>query len=299
MLNLLQPQLAAVVGARNVSPGYLAQRSLSVALFPANDPTLREATPAGVHALTLADVRDYYQHAFRPDLTTLVVIGKVTPAQARATIEKYFGAWTASGPAPDTELPVVPPNKPTSVTVPDASRVQDTVQLAQALSLTRADPDYYALELGNAVLGGGFYSTRLSIQMRKNTGLVYTVGSQLQAGRTRGVYFIYYACDPNNVARAAGIATQEVADMQKAPPSADELTRVKALLLRQIPLSEASIDQIAEGFVTRRDLDLPLDEPTRAAQRYIDLTGEQVQAAFRKWMRPDSMARVVRGPPPS
>jgi zinc protease len=299
VMALLQPQLTAMIGARNASPGYLYQHSMVSALFPPGDPSLRQATPATVRALTLDDVHDYYQRVFRPDLTTIVVIGHVSPAQARATIEKYFGAWRASGPRPDTDLPVAPPNKAAIVTVPDASRVQDEVSLAQTLGLTRANPDYYALELGNAVLGGGFYSTRLSVQMRKNRGLVYGVGSQLQAGRTRSVYIINYACDPKNVGQAAAIATQEVADMQKAPPTMDELTRVKALLLRQIPLAEASTDLIAEGFLNRRELDLPLDEPTRAAQRYIQLTGDQVQAAFRKWMRPDAMVRVVRGPPPS
>jgi len=299
VMALLQPQLENAIASRNASPGYLSERSLTAALFPRGDPALRESSAASVHSLTMQDVRDYYQRVYRPDLTTIVVIGHITPVQARATIAKYFGAWTASGPKPDTDLPVAPPNRVSVVTVPDASRVQDTVDLAQDLSLTRANPDYYALELGNAVLGGGFYSTRLSVQMRKNLGLVYTVGAQLQAGRTRSVYTIYYACDPKNVARAATIAIQEVADMQKAPASEDELTRAKALLLRQIPLSEASIDQIAEGFLTRRELDLPIDEPTRAAERYIQLTGAEVQAAFRKWMRPNDMVRVVRGPPPS
>jgi zinc protease len=295
-MSFLQPQLAAMVAARDKSPAYLSQRSMVKALFPPQDPSQRQATAESVHSLTLQDVWDYYHKVYRPDMTTIVVIGKITPEQAQAVIAKYFGAWSATGPKPDTDLPTAPPNSPSVVAVPDASRVQDIVELAQTLSLTRSDPDYYALELGNAVLGGGFYSTRLSIQMRKNTGLVYTVGSQLQAGRTRGVYIIYYACDPQNVARAAGIATQEVAAMQKAPPSADELMRVKALLLRQIPLREASTDAIAEGFIERRELNLPLDEPTRAAQRYIDLTGQDVQAAFKKWMRPDAMVRVVRGP---
>ena len=298
-MNLLQPQLVAVVAGRNKSPGYLAQRSLSAALFPPTDPSLRQATPESVRALTLQDVRSYYRRVFRPDLTTIVVIGQVTPAQARASIEKYFGGWQNQGPKPDTDLPAVPNNPARMVNVPDESRVQDTVELAQTLALTRTSPDYYALQLGNAVLGGGFYSTRLSIQMRKNTGLVYTVGSQLQAGRTRAVYMIYYACDPQNVARAADIATEEVAGMKRAPARPDEIMRVKALLLRQIPLSEDSTDAIAAGFLNRRDLDLPLDEPTIAARRYIALTAAEVQAAFRKWMRPQDMVRVVRGPPPN
>jgi len=231
-------------------------------------------------------------------LTTIVVIGHVSAEQARATIEKYFGDWSASGAKPDIDLPQVPPNRASTVAVPDSSRVQDNVTLAQNFALTRSDPDYYALELGSAVLGGGFYSTRLSIELRKNSGLVYSVGSNLQAGRTRGAYFIQYACDPKNVGKAANIAVQEVRDMQTAAVGEDELLRAKALLLRQIPLAESSVDGIAHGLIERREYDLPLDEPWLAAQRYIALTPAEVRAAFQKWMRPDDMVRLTLGPPP-
>jgi zinc protease len=295
---VVSKQLVQIVAARNRSPGYLTQRSLRAALFPPDDPSLREATPEGVRALSLDDVRAYYRRVFRPDLTTIVVIGHISPEQARATIEKYFGEWSADGPKPDTDLPQVPVNGASSVAVPDASRVQDNVILAQNLALTRSDPDFYALELGSAVLGGGFYSTRLSIEMRKNTGLVYSVGSTLQAGRTRGAYYIQYACDPQNVGKAANIAVQELRSMQSAAVGDDELLRVKALLLRQIPLAEASIEGIAHGLIERRDLDLPLDEPWLAARRYIQLTPVEVQAAFNKWMRPDDLVRVTQGPAP-
>src|SRR5262249_38504188 len=102
---VLQPQLAQVVAARRQSPGYLTQRSLRSALYPADDPSLREATPDTVHSLTLEDVRAFHRLAVRPDLTTLVVIGRVTVEQAQATVAKYFGAWSASGPKPPTDLP--------------------------------------------------------------------------------------------------------------------------------------------------------------------------------------------------
>jgi zinc protease len=297
-LDVVAKQYAQVVAARNHSPGYLTQRSLRAALFPPDDPSLREATPESVRALTLEDVRAYYHKVFRPDLTTIVVVGHVSPEQARTTIEKYFGSWSASGARPGTDLPAVPANGPSTVAVPDASRVQDYVLLAQNLALTRSDPDYYALELGSAVLGGGFYSTRLSIELRKNTGLVYSVGSSLQAGRTRGAYFIQYACDPQNVGKAAQIAVQELHDMQHTAVGADELLRAKALLLRQIPLAESSIEGIGHGLIERRELDLPLDEPVSAARRYIALTPADVQAAFQKWLRPDDLVRVTQGPPP-
>lgn len=66
----------------------------------------------------------------------------------------------------------VPLNRPAVIAMPDASRVQDIVVLARTLPLTRSDPDHFRSEHGSAVLGGSFYWTRLSVALRKRTGLV-------------------------------------------------------------------------------------------------------------------------------
>jgi zinc protease len=295
---VMRDQLAQSVAARNQSPGFLTRHSLRQALFPATDPSLRFATPASIHALTPDEVQAYYHTTFRPDLTTIVVIGKVAPQQVRSVIEKYFGSWKAAGPTPPTDLPQVPSNLPGVVAVPDSSRVQDIVVLAQTLPVTRSNPDYYPLQLGDAVLGGSFYSTRLSIALRKQSGLVYSVDSSLEAGRTRSAYLVEYACDPPNVTRAAAIVRREIADMQRTPVGQEELLRVKELLVRQIPLGESSVDEIAGGIIGRVDLGLPLDEPMIAARRYIGLEPGQIQAAFRKWMRPADLVRISEGPAP-
>ena len=297
-LDIIKGQTARVVAAQLKSPGYLMQHSLRVALFPKDDPSLREATPDSVRSLTLDSVKDYYRKAFRPDLTSIVVVGRVTPERARAVVEKYFGDWKAEGPKPLIDLPPVPGNKPDVVAVPDESRVQDSVVLAENIGITRSNPDYYALELGSAVLGGSFYSTRLSIDLRKNAGLVYSVGSDVNAGKTRGNYLVQYACDPGNVSKANAMVVEELKRMQDMPVGADELQRVKALMLRQIPLGEASVARIARGLAGRWDLDLPLDEPTQAAKRYIALGPADIQAAFQKWLRPGDLVRVSQGPTP-
>jgi len=295
---IVRGQFAQIVSTRNETPGFLFGHSLREALFPKTDPSLSYATPQSISSLTLSDVDAYYRAAYRPDLTTIVVIGKIDPARARAIIEKYFGVWTASGPKPQTDLPPVVRNAPSQVTIPDASRVQDVALVAQVLALTRSDPDYYALDLGNAVLGGGFYSSKLSIDLRKNAGLVYSVGSDLNAGKTRSVYLVQYACDPQNVTKASDLILRDIASMQSTATPERELTQVKALLVHQIPLGEASISDIAEGFVARRDLGLPLDEPQIAAKRYIALTPAEVQSAFRKWIRAGDFVRATQGPVP-
>ena len=83
--------VAAAVAGELESPDYLTGKALRAELFPKRDPAQRDATPATVKSLTLQDVKDYYQHVFRPDLTTIVVIGKVTPEKAQTVIAKWFG----------------------------------------------------------------------------------------------------------------------------------------------------------------------------------------------------------------
>jgi len=72
----------------------------------------------------------------------------------------------------------------------------------------------------------------------------------------------------------------------------------KALLLRQLPLRESSEEAVAGGLLARARIGLPLDEPTRAAHHYFDLTAEQVRAAFKTWIQPNGFVEVVRGPAP-
>jgi zinc protease len=293
---IVRDQVAGTVAGRLHSPSYLEERALETRLFPKGDPSLRRATPASVNSLTLASVNRYFHRVYRPDLTTIVVIGNITPQAARATIEKYFGGWTATGRRPPTVPPAVPPNAAGYADVPDATRIQDEVTMGEMLGINRYNPDYYALELGNNVLGGGFYATRFYRDLRETAGLVYTVSSDLDVGRTRGIYEVEFGAEPGNVARAAAMVRRELQQMQASPVSAEELRQAKTLLLAKIPLDEASEDDIAEGLLSRSNLDLPLDEPTVAARHYLLLTAEEVRAAFARHVRPDAMAEIVQGP---
>ncbi len=293
-----KPQMAQYAAGELQSPDHLASQALHVNLFPKDDPTLREATPETISSLTLDDVKNFFASVYRPDLATIVVMGKVTPEQAKATVEKYFGAWQATGPKPPTDLPAVPENKPLQTEVPDSSRVQDSVTLAETLGITRFSPDYYALDLGNEILGGAFYASRFSKDLRESAGLVYTVGSSLQAGKTRSVYSVSYGCDPPNVSKARALVVRDLKALQTSAPDAGELASAKALVLRRIPLGESSFGSIAGGWLGRAAIGLPLDEPFIAAQHYLDMTGAQIQAAFAHWVRPDDLVQVTQGPAP-
>ena len=278
------------------SPEYRTSRALDVGLLPAGDPVLRQVTPATLAKVTLDDVKQFHASTIRPDLTTIVVIGDVSAEEARSVVEKWFGAWRAAGPKPDTTLPPVPPNGPSAVDVPDPQAVQDSVFLAEQLKLNRFDPDYYPLQLGNHVLGGGFYATRLYHDLRQVAGLVYTVDLRLDASKTRTNFAVVYGCNPENVSKARALIQRDLQQMRTEDVSADELHQAKALLLRQISLNDSSEEAMAHGLLARAEIGLPLDEPILAAAKYYSLTAEQVKAAFAKLIRPDDFVQVVRGP---
>jgi zinc protease len=295
---IIQTQLAASVAGELKSPNHIAGHALTTALFPQGDPARRQTTPGSVSALTIDDVKNYYAGAFRPDLTTIVVIGKISPENAAAVVGKYFGNWKAYGEKPDTLFPPAPDNSASATHVPDASRVQDKITLAETLRLTRTNSDYYALQLGNHVLDGESAATRLFRDLREKNGLVYYVFSSFDIGQTRGVYQVEYACDPQNVFKARDVVLNDLKEIQTQPVSEHELYQAKLTLLRDIPLFESSVDYIAQVWLKYSALDMPLDEPIHAGKIYAQLTTNDVQNAFAKWLRPDDLAQVTQGPEP-
>ena len=296
--NVLKPQTAQFIAGQLRSPGYRAGRALEAALFPPKDPALRETTPETVSSLSLDDIKQYYAKTIRPDLTTIAVIGDITPEEARSAIEKSFGDWKAAGPKPEVDLPRVPANKAAAENVPDRTQLQDSVNLSETIPITRFDDDYYPLQLGNHVLGGGFYATRLYHDLRQVNGYVYNVDVVLNAQKTRTIYTVDYACEPQNVSKARQLIQRDLIAMQTENVTPGELQLAKALVLRQLPLGESSEDGVANAIVRRAQIGLPLNEPERAAKRFYELSADDVRAAFAKRIRPDDFVQVVRGPEP-
>ncbi len=277
------------------SPAYRFHRAIAKAVVPAGDPTLRQATPQSVSGLTLADVRNYWVKTFRPDLTTIEVVGDVTPDEAKAVVEQDFGGWHAEGLKPEVTLSQVPPSRAVDNHVPDASAVQDTVALAESLPLSAHSPDRYALLLGDTILGGGF-SSRLYNDLRVHGGLVYSIDSSFDFGRTRAAYSVSFGADPDKVRQAVAMTVRDIKTMQTQPVGDGELARAKAEVLRQLPMARASVDGVAAEDLHLTKLDLPLDQPDIAAKNYYAMTAADIEHAFAHWLRPQDLSRVVKGP---
>ncbi len=281
------------------SAGRIAQRQMASKLLPANDPALREPTLAGVQSITLDDVKTYYQQTFRPDLTTIVVVGKITPSAARTAIERAFGAWTRSGPAPSLDLPAVPLNLPASVRLPLPALGQDAVTFAQTIPLGRSSPQYYPLQLGNAIFGGGSAGpeqSRLFRDIRQNAGLVYSIGSQFAAGGTRTRFTIDFQCLPENEGRISSLIDGEIEKMKTEPVGDFELSLMKASIVRRTVIADASINSIGSSLLNAATNHMPLDQSQIDAREILATNAKAVQDAFNTFVHPENFVRVVVGP---
>ena len=295
---IVQHQLAGYFAGLLQSPDFLDAQALESALLPSGDPQLRHPTPRSMAGLDYHDVRSYYASVFRPDMTTMVIVGKIDPAQAKAAVEQAFGGWQAQGAKPDIYYPAVPLNHAGQVHTPDSSASQDSVQLAQMIDVNRDDPTRFALTLGNEVLGGGFYASWLYRDLRDKSGLVYNVSTGFDLDKHRGSYTVSYGADPDKVQAAQAMVLQDLKLIQSAPVSQTDLDRAKGILLRRIPLSESSFDGIAGQLLTYAEDGRPLDEGLIAAKHYLELTAPQVQKAYAEHIRLDGFVTAVKGPAP-
>ncbi len=293
----IQQQEVQALEGEATTPDFLFNVALNKALYPATDPEQLNATAQTAGAVTMDSIRTWYADAYRPDMTTVVVVGDVTPELAKSTFEKYFGSWKATGPKPDIFLPAVPANSAANVVVPDPSRIQSQVQLVQTNALTRENADWPAMAVANAALGASATSI-LFHDVRDVHGLVYGIYSSLDSRKNRGTFSIQFSSDPNKINAAQSLAFNDLNDLLKSGVHSDDLARGKTMLVSEVPIREQSFNGIANQLLEYAGLGLPLDQATIDAQHEIATTNDDVLSAVHKWIRPNDFVRVILGPAP-
>jgi zinc protease len=224
-------------------------------------------------------------------------MGRIEPQTARTVIEKYFGAWKASGPKPALDYQPVPASAPSEVFIADPVREQNQVVLSETLPLTYTDPVHHALRLGSEFLGGDSFASPLYRELRVKRGLVYSVGSSAGFGRTRSRFSVSFGAYPDKVREARQLALQLVRAMADAPLSEQDLHLAKGQSLRQIELSNQTASDIAQSWIGYNEEGLSLNRLFEVARSYEGLTAAEIQAAFKKYVEADRLSTFVLGQP--
>lgn len=294
-VTLVRDQSISQIAAQHHDPDYHASHAFARELFGANDPAVREATDSTIRNISIDDLRSYTQRYLRPDLTSITIVGDITPEAARASVEHAFASWHHSGPRPDVTLPAIHTTRASSTHVL-ATRRLVTVRLGQA-AVTRSSPDFAAFNLLNAILGGGgTFDTRLMHEIRERRGLVYSVSSSLQSSKYRGVLGISLSASPDHVAPAVSLVREQLTLLTKQAPTQDELNRARERLIGGSLVAEESTSSIVDRVATIAEFDLPTDNYQTLAQRYGRVTPAQILAVAKKYLHPNQLAIVYEGP---
>jgi zinc protease len=296
-VELVRQQMRAAVAQRGHDPDYLASRAFQHLLLSPDDPALREMSAASISSIRVDDLRRYAAAYLRPDLTTISVVGDITPDAARSHLEAAFGTWSAQGAKPDVSEQPIPPPLPASnyITV---ARDEVSVQIGQPAP-SRKNPDFTAFNLMNTILGaGGGFDTRLMNQIRVKRGLVYTVSSSLNVDRYRGTLLFHLHAGPKNVLSAVSVLKAELVRMRQEPVSADELSRAKSKIIASALVAEEATEAVLAHVNNIGLSELPLDYYQTLNTRYGSLTRSDLQHVARAYLLPDHLVEVFEGPQP-
>lgn len=253
-----------------------------------------EGTAATLPTITTADLKQFHHRYYVARNLTIALVGDISAQQAHAIADRISGALPAGEPAP--VLPEVQAlDKPVTAHL-DFPSQQTHIVLGQP-GITRNDPDYYALVVGNEILGGGGFGSLLTQEIREKRGLTYGVSSGFNPMRVQGPFQIGLSTRADQAQQALTLARQVLQSFLDNGPSQRQVDDTIANLVGSYPLEQASNGAIVGTLGTIGFYNLPLDYNEQFIARVQQVTPEQIKTAFRRHIHPDRMVLVTVGRP--
>ncbi len=295
-LAVAQGRLLEDIRRRDEDPGRLAARTFFRLLYTERHPEGRELDPARVRAVTAADLRALHARYLHPENTLLAVAGDFDPAEMAARVERTFGPWPrgAAGlpPLPRAERRFHP-----GVYVVPRPLGQATILLGH-LGIDRTNPDRYAVELMDIVLGRSGFTSRITERVRSDEGLAYSVGTFYATGtRDVGAFRTSVQTKNESVGRALGAVLEEIRKIAQAPVAEEELAAAQEALINSFVFRWQSPLQVVTQLMTLEFDGLPADYYRTLLDRYRAVTPAEVLRVARRYLHPDQMTIVVVGDP--
>ncbi len=297
---LRQEELAGLEAQRSepTALGSLAFRRM-MNIWPKGHPRYAETIEESIESLKAIKVEDakaFHAAFYGASNGELAIVGDVDAKAAQAMVESLLGSWKS--PAAYVRIPNV--YKP----VPAQSQVLETPDKANAFFLAGTtmavqdnDPDYAGLVLGNFMLGGGFLNSRMAARIRVKDGLSYGVGSQLQAGNldAAGSWITYAICAPQNAAKVEAAFREELERALATGFTAKEIADAKSGWLQGQEQSRAQDAELASRLIRNTEANRTMAYNADLEKKVAALTGEQILAALKKFLRPADVSVVKAG----
>ncbi|HYP40536.1 MAG TPA: pitrilysin family protein [Chloroflexia bacterium] len=280
--------------------GSVAERAFRESLYPEGHPYhLRTAGYLEtLDNIQRDDMVAFYKRYFRPERALLVVVGDVEPEEIVSLAADLFGDWRAEGeePQPYAITPAPRPQGAQSVYRFVPGKTQNDVVLGFP-SLRRADPDYYAFDLMNLLLGRIGLMGRLGKSVRDEQGLAYYAGSSFEAGLGAGPWAVRAGVNPVNVGRAVDAVRREIERIRTEPIPAEELEGGIKYMTGVLPLRLETSDGLSRSILEMELFNLGFDYISRYPAIIRGLTPEYVGEVARRQLSSEDYVVSVAGPP--
>lgn len=255
----------------------------------------KETTKASIEGVTREDMIAFHQKYYQPAGFIFAVSGDFNAKEMLAKLEAAMKGW------PVNKEPVPPVPKPSAVpvagvyTVHKADVNQGRVSIGHTGSL-RSNPDAYALEIMNDILGGGGFTSRIMSRVRSDEGLAYSAGSSFGLGvYYPGVFRAAFQSKNLTTAQAIDIVMEEINRVRATKVSAEELETARNSAIEVFPRIFATAGQVASTFAADEYTKRPADHWSTYRERIAAVTADDVLRVAQKYLQPDKLVVLVVG----
>jgi zinc protease len=290
-----RPKLIASLKEADTRPATLAARAFGKAVY-GEHPYGREVTEVSLNRMSVQDMQVLHAKVIRPCYAQVSIVGAVDRVQAAALVTQIFAQLPAAACTPLAAVPEVPPLQTAQEQRIAFASAQAHVLVGQP-GFKRNDPDFFALTVGNHILGGGGFTSRLNEEVRQKRGLSYSVYSYFAPGLHAGAFTIGLQTRPDQAEQALQVVREVVSRFVAEGPTEAELQAAKDNLIGGFPLLIDSNRKLLGNVANIAWNGLPLTYLDAWTQQVQKVSLEDIRAAFGRKLQPQTMATVVLGAP--
>ena len=277
-------------------PEFVLERRFKKSVY-GNYPLADSPSVQSVGSVNVNDLKQFHKQFYRGDRMIVSIVGDVDRAQAAEIVQTLLKQIPQSG-QPIAKLPDLQRSPVEALAQREIQIPFDSQQAHIAMGMTavaRNNPDYFPLLVGNYILGGGGFVSRLMSEVREKRGLAYSVFSYFAPGKENGIFQAGLQTKNDQAALALDVMSTTIAQFIADGPTPSELEAAKSNLINGYPLRIDNNRKLLDNVSSIAWNDLPLDTMDVWTKQVEAVTLEQVKASFQKYLAMDRMKIVVLG----
>ena len=277
------------------NPSRLLAREFTKTMYTEAHPVGRPLTPAQVAAIQREDLQAYHRRFFHPNNMMLAVVGDFRQEEMAAKIQTLFADWPPAAPLDLPTLPKVQPWYERGVYILPRSLSQASLALGH-FGINRFNPDRYAIELMDFILGGSGFTSRIMERVRTDEGLAYSVMTTFPTtSRDVSLFRATLQTKNENVPRAVAAILEEMERIQHDPVAPEELDRAKEAIINSFVFRFSSRFFTVVQLLTQEFDGYPQDYFATLLDRYRAVTVADIQRVARRYLRPEFTTVFIVG----